>query len=64
MTQGQWWFYGFTPPFRGVKPINQTQVGKPKIRVLEGKPTVGFEDLCHARRLTTKEANYYGNQFE
>ncbi len=45
MTKGQRRFYGFTPPFRGVKPINQTQVGKPKTRVLEGKPTVGLVDI-------------------
>ena len=64
MKKGQRWFYGFTPPFKGVKPINQTRVGKPKTRVLEGKPTVGLEDLCHPRRLTRKEANYYGNRFE
>ena len=57
MTKGQRWFHGFTPPLKGVKPKNRTQVGKPKTRVLEGKPTVGLEDLCHPRRLTIKEAN-------
>ena len=64
MTQGQWWFYGFTPPFRGVKPINQTQVTKRIPRVLELKPTVGLKDFRHPRSLTIKEVNYYGNQFE
>ena len=42
--KGPWWFHGFTPPFRGVKPENQTQVNKPKTRALECKPTVGLEN--------------------
>jgi hypothetical protein len=45
MTKGQRWFYGFTPPFRGVKPINQTQFTKPENRTLECKPTVGLDDI-------------------
>jgi hypothetical protein len=43
MTQGQRWFYGFTPLFLGVKPNNQTQFYKPKTRVLKSKPTVGLD---------------------
>ena len=62
MTKGQWRFYGFTPPFRGVKPINQTRVNKPKTRVLKCKPTVGLEDLrvpknSTNRRLIIMETN-------
>ena len=60
MTQGHWWFYGFTPPFRGVKPENQTQDYQSKNMVLNGKPTVGLEDQFDTRISVNKEANYYG----
>jgi len=57
MTQGQRWFYDFTPLFLGVKPINQTQVGKPKTRVLEGKPTVGLVDIRDPRYSSNRRLN-------
>jgi excisionase family DNA binding protein len=62
MTQGQWWFYGFTPPLRGVNPINHTRISKPKNRVLETKPTVGLGNLrdpsiATNRRLIIMETN-------
>ena len=62
MTKGQRRFYGFTPPFKGVKPKNQTQISKPKTRILECKPTVGLDDIrgpinSAKRRLIIMETN-------
>ena len=52
--KGPQWFHGFTHPLRGVKPENQTQVHKPKTRILEVKPTVGLEDHQETRRLINR----------
>ena len=42
--KGPRWFHGFTHPLRGVKPENQTQVSKPKTRVLVEQPTLAWSN--------------------